>query len=94
MSKEHRELHQAIADYALAHSIDQIPQLYYDRTAQTWHSMNGDGYDWDKSKAAAALLYAAVVDGLIHQSQMTPNGYRALDWAEKFMQKFEIVVAA
>jgi len=87
MSKMLRELHNAIAGYALEHSVNDIPQRYFERIEKTWQDMNLNGHDWDKSKAAAALLYTAVIDGIVHQSQMTPQGYRALDWAESFHKK-------
>jgi len=93
MSKELRELHDAIASYALEHSINEIPQRYFERIEKTWHDMNLNGHDWDKSKAAAALLHAAVIDGIVHQSQMTPQGYRALDWAENFQKKLDTATA-
>ena len=89
MSKELRELRDAVANYALEHSINEIPQRYFDRMVKTWHDMNQKGHDWDKSKAAAVLLYAVVVDGIVHQSQMTPQGYKALNWAERFQQKLD-----
>ncbi len=94
MSKQLRELHDAIANYALEHSVAEIPQRYFERIEKTWHDMNLSGHDWDKSKAAAALLYTAVVDGIVHQSQMTPQGYRALDWAEDFQKSFETSTSA
>jgi hypothetical protein len=89
MSKELRELHDVIASYALEHSISEIPHRYFERIEKTWLDMNLKGYDWDKSKAAAALLYTAVLDGVVHQSQMTPQGYRALNWAESFQKKLD-----
>ncbi|MCK4834515.1 MAG: hypothetical protein KAT12_07045 [Gammaproteobacteria bacterium] len=93
MSKELIELRDAVGSFALEHSISQIPQTYFDKMIKTWHDMNLSGHDWDKYKAAAALLYAAVIDGLIHQSQVTPQGYRALDWAENFLQQFDQATA-
>ena len=94
MSNELTDLHDTIANYALEHSIKEIPQGYYEKMAKTWKDMKLNGHDWDKSKAAAALLYAAVVDGIIHQSQITPQGYRALDWAERYLEKIDAAVAA
>ncbi len=93
MSKELRELHEAIKGYALEHSINEIPQLYYEKIISTWYDMNKNGHDWDKFKAAAALLYVAVTDGTVHLSQMTPQGYKALDWAEKFHKTQDAVAA-
>lgn len=89
MSEEIRLLQNSIASYALEHSINEIPQHYFEKTAITWQDMNDKGYNWDQTKAAATLLYASVIDGIIHKSQMTPQGYRAIDWAERFLQKFE-----
>ena len=94
MSNELTDLHNTIANYALEHSINEIPQRYYEKMVKTWVDMNLNGHDWDKSKAAAALLYAAVIDGFIHQSQITPQGYRALDWAERYLDKIDATAAA
>jgi len=93
MSREIRLLHESIANYALEHSINEIPQHYFEKSAVTWQDMNNQGYNWDQSKAAAALLHASVTDGIVHQSQMTPQGYRAMDWAERFLQKVEMTAA-
>jgi hypothetical protein len=93
MSKELRELHDAIAGYALEHSVNEIPPRYFERIERTWHDMNQNGHDWDKSKAAAALLYTAVIDGVVHQSQMTPQGYKALNWAKSFQKNFNEMAA-
>ncbi len=56
MSKELRELHETIAIYALEHSVSEIPRLYFDNMVKTWHDMNLNGHDWDKSKAAASPI--------------------------------------
>jgi len=93
MSKDLRELHNTIAGYALEHSINEIPQHYFEKIEKTWQDMNLNGHDWDKSKAAATLLHTAVVDGIIHQSQMTPQGYKALNWAENFQKKLDAIPA-
>ena len=93
MSKELRELHHAISGYALEHSVKQIPHTYYDKMVETWSDMNLNGHDWDHTKAAAALLYAVVIDGIVHQSQMTPRGYRAMNWAESYLQKLDAMAS-
>lgn len=31
----------------------------------------------------------AAIGGIVHHSQMTPQGYRALNWAERFLQKID-----
>lgn len=93
MSNELTDLHNMIANYALEHSVNEIPRLYFEKTANNWKDMKLKGQDWDKSRAAAALLYVAVVDGIIHQSQMTPQGYRALNWAEQYLDKMDIAAA-
>ena len=86
MSSELTDLHDAIAHLALEHSVKQIPQAYFERILETWHGMNAKGHDWDQSNAAAALLHTCVTTGIIHISQLTPQGYRALNWAEQFMK--------
>lgn len=93
MSNELTDLHNTIANYALEHSINEIPLHYYEKMATTWKDMNLNGHEWDKYKAAAALLYTAVVDGIVHQSQMTPQGYRALNWAEQYLNRIGTAVA-
>jgi len=93
VSKELRELHEAVANYALEHSVNEIPQHYYEKIVQTWHDMNLKGHNWDQAKAAAALLHTAVINGIIHQSQMTPQGYRAMDWAERSRLKIDTMAA-
>jgi len=93
MNKELNELHNAVANYALEHSIDEIPQNYYEKIASTWRDLNTKGHDLDKYQAAATLLYAAVIDGMVHQSQMTPQGYRAIKWAEGYLRKLDSMPA-
>ena len=93
MSRELRELKDTIASYALEHSIGEIPQPYFEKIVKTWREMNHRGHDWDKTKAAAALLYAAVSNGIVHRSQMTPRGYKALNWAVEFHKKLEAAAA-
>ena len=80
-------LQSTVRKFALEHSIDEIPRSYYEAIMETWHEMNLLNYNWDHRMAAAALIYAAVVDGFVHPSQMTPEGYRAFDSAEIYMHK-------
>lgn len=87
MSSEPTELRDAIKSCALEHSVNEIPDLYFEKIVKIWHDMNLKGHDWDKSHAAAALLYTAVSDGIVHRSQLTPQGYRALIWAEQNLQQ-------
>lgn len=93
MSKELRELHTAVANYALEHSIAEIPTNYFEKMAFTWRDLNTKGHDLDKYQAAATLLYAAVIDGMVHRSQMTPQGYRAVKWAEGYLRKLDAMPA-
>jgi len=87
MSSELTDLQDAIACLALEHSVKQIPEAYFEKILETWQAMNSKGHDWDKSNAAAALLHACVTAGIIHMSQLTPQGYRALSWADQFMKE-------
>ncbi len=91
MSKELKELRDTLADYALDYCINDIPQQYFEKIEKTWQDMKKKGHDWDKSKAAATLLHSAVLDGIVHQSQMTPQGYKALSWAENFHKKLKAI---
>jgi hypothetical protein len=86
MSSELNDLHDAIAQLALEYSIKQIPRAYFEKMIETWHGMNAKGHDWHQSNAAAALLHTCVTAGIIHMSQLTPQGYRALSWAQQFMK--------
>ncbi len=89
------ELRDAIAGYVLEYSINEIPLHYYETINTTWGIMNTEGYDWDRYNAAAALLYAAVIDGFVHDGQITSQGYNAIAWAEQFLQghdKTQVIV--
>jgi hypothetical protein len=86
MSSELNDLHDAIAQLALEYSIKQIPRVYFEKMIENWHGMNAKGHNWDQSNAAAALLHTCVTAGIIHMSQLTPQGYRALSWAQQFMK--------
>ena len=88
------ELRESISHYALAHSINEIPVDYYETMLDAWNNINTQGYDWDSDNAAAALLYAAVIDGIIHDSQITTQGYNALNWAEQYLQQLDKLQAA
>ncbi len=93
MNTKLTELQNAVANYALEHSIAEIPHNYYEKMANTWHDLNTKGHELDKYQAAATLLYAAVIDGLVHQSQMTPQGYKAIKWAEGYLRKLDTLPA-
>ncbi|MBT8120324.1 MAG: hypothetical protein KJN89_11490 [Gammaproteobacteria bacterium] len=83
MSSELSDLQDAIACLALEHSVKQIPRSYFEKMIETWHEMNKKGHDWDQSNAAAALLHTCVTAGIIHMSQLTPQGYQALNRARQ-----------
>ncbi len=82
-----------IAKFALVHCANEIPTSYYEAILKTWNNMNHQGYNWNHDNAAAALLFAAVIDGIVHISQLTPRGYRAIDWAENFMRDLDAKAA-
>jgi len=89
MSNNVTELREAIASYALEHSLNEIPLDYYETIAVTWSSMNSEGYRWGSKNAAAVLLYAAVIDGFVHDKQITSQGRNAINWAEQFLQELD-----
>ena len=86
-------IEKVIAIYALVHCANEVPSTYYEAMISTWHDMNSQGYNWTQNNAAAALLFAAVIDGIIHISQLTPKGYKAIDWAENFMRNLDALDA-
>ena len=53
--------------------------------------MNNYGQDWNRHKAAAALLLSAHTDGLIGENQINPAGLRAMHWADEFLQGTDIL---
>jgi len=92
-NKKLTAIQKVIAIYALVHRANEIPDTYYETMVITWHDMNHQGYNWNQDNAAAALLLAAVIDGIIHISQLTPSGYKAIDWAEDFMRSLDAKAA-
>jgi len=93
MNNELAAVQKVIAKYALVHCGNEIPGSYYEAMIKTWKDMNHQGYNWSQDNAAAALLYASVIDRVIHISQLTPNGYKAIDWAENFMRSLDAKAA-
>jgi len=76
------ELQNTLHIFVLAHCIGQIPQQHFENAASHWTEMIQNGHKWDRYKAAALLLDASVKNGYIHESQITPDGYKAIDWAQ------------
>ena len=93
MNQELSTVRLVIAEYALVHFANEIPESYYEAMIKTWHEMNRQGYNWNQNNAAAALLFAAVIDSIVHISQLTPKGYKAIDWAENFMRTLDAQAA-
>jgi hypothetical protein len=86
-------IQKVITIYALVHFGNEIPDSYYQAMINTWHDMDRQGYKWNQDNAAAALLFVAVIDGIVHISQLTPKGYKAIDWAEDFMRSLDTKAA-
>jgi len=93
MNKEIAAVRKVIAIYALVHCANEIPGSHYEAIVKTWRDMNQRGYNWNQDNAAAALLYASVVDRVVHISQLTPQGYKAINWAENFMRNLNAKAA-
>ena len=93
MNKELAAVRKVIASYALVHCANEIPESYYEAMIKTWRDMNLQGYNWNQDNAAAALLFAAVIDGIVHISQLTPKGYKAIVWAENYMRNLDAKAA-
>jgi hypothetical protein len=83
---ETSKLRSAVESLTYKHGVDAIPYDYYDRMVITWNGMNAYGQKWDQYKAAAALLFEAHNDGYIHETQITPEGLKAMDQANRLLQ--------
>jgi hypothetical protein len=81
------ELDQALNAYTCGVVNDAIPVDYYRRVIKTAIKMHNSGQHWDIQQAAAVLLYFAFHDGHLRPSQLTADGLKALDHAEKFLQE-------
>ena len=90
MSNTITELRNALTDYTLEHGANEIPYDYYETIVETWKNMNAQGYNWDRNNAAAALLYASIIDGIVQDNQITTQGYNAINWAEHFLDKIDV----
>jgi hypothetical protein len=88
---ETSKLRSAVAGLTFKHGVDAIPYDYYDRMMITWQGMNNYGQQWDRYKAAAALLFTAHMDGYIHETQITPDGHKAMAWADHFLQETDVL---
>ena len=89
MRQKITELHNTLHSFVLTHCIDKIPQQYYERAMSHWTKMIQKGCDWDRYKAAALLLDVSVKDGYIRESEITPNGHKAIAWVKDTMKKSE-----
>ena len=87
---ETSKLRSAVASYTYKHGMDAIPYDYYDRMVTTWCGMKDYGQQWDRYKAAAALLVTAHMDGFIHETQITPKGLKAMGWADRFARETDV----
>jgi len=83
-----------VESYAYKRGVDAIPYEYYDRMVDAWNGVNDYGREnqqWDRDKAAAAVLFVAHMDGYIHEAQITPKGLEAMKCAGQFLQKIDIM---
>ena len=81
------ELHQALSRYINVEIHEEIPIDYYRRVIKACFRANNKGLSWDIQQSAAILVYLAFNEGIIHPSQLSADGLKALDWAEKFLQQ-------
>ena len=82
MRQKITQLRNTMHTFVLGHSIDEIPEHCYENAASHWTKMIEKGHEWDRYKAAAKLLDASVNGGYINESQLTPNGNKAIAWAK------------
>ena len=85
------ELDQALETFVIADTRNIIPAEYYRRVIKISIKANNDGKQWDMHQAAAVLLYFAFSDGLLAPSQLTSDGLKALDHAEKFLHETRMI---
>ncbi len=88
------KLRSVVESYAYKHGVDAIPYEYYDRMVDAWNCINDYGREnlkGDRYKVAAAVLFAAHMDGYIHEAQITPKGLQAMKCAGKFLQETDIM---
>jgi len=86
------ELDRALSVYLRDDTYDAIPAEYYRRVMKAAIQASNDGKQWDMHQAAAVLLYFVFNDGLLAPSQLTAGGLKALDHAEAFLQRTEIII--
>ena len=89
MRQKITELHNTLHSFVLTHCIDKIPQQYFEEATSQWTEMIKNGHDWDRYKAAALLLASCVKDGYIGESEITPNGHKAMAWVQDTMNTSE-----
>lgn len=89
MRQKITELHNTLHSFVLTHSIDKIPQQYFEKATSHWTEMIQNGCEWDRYKAAALLLDASVKGGYIRESQITPNGQKAIAWVHDTLNTSE-----
>lgn len=76
------QLIKALRGYTKTPIHDAIPDSYYRAVVKTAIRKNKEEQHWDVQHVAAVLLHAAFNGGYAHPSQLTPEGLKALDWAE------------
>ncbi len=54
-------------------------------------TMAGKTRNWIDIKVAAAVLFAAHLDGYIHEAQITPKELKAMKCAGQFLQETDIM---
>ena len=86
------ELDQAIAVYTRGDVHESIPAEYYRRVMKIAIKMNNEGKHWDMQQSAAILLYLAFSDDHLQPSQLSADGLKALDYAEKLMLDNEMSI--
>ena len=83
------ELEQALSLYTRLDSEEKIPIDYYQRVIKACIITNNKNLCWDAQQAASILLYLAISEGALHTSQLNNDGLKALDSAEKLLQKIK-----
>ena len=82
------ELNQLIAAYTLGDLHDLIPVEYYRQVIKLAITMQKDGKNWSMQHSAIILLHNAHGDGILQTSQLTPDGLKALKYADKLRMDY------
>lgn len=84
------ELIQALRNYTHRDVSNDISDELYRVVIKLAIRKNRENQQWDLQHITAVLLHLAFNDGQLHPSQLNSDGLKALDWAERLIEEYEI----